>query len=288
MGKLSACLAIALAACGSSNAKKPDAQIVVPDAPPDAKVFMDAPIDAPPVFDLACQGNTTYPNASANITISGTAYQVDVMGLTPSITPLADAKVDACDPATDCSSPLATSTSDASGAYSDGPIATTNMMHLGVYLKITPPPAGMGSGSGSGSTDEPVLEYPGEDLTADFMGAPIFTLTPGAVAALGIAGCTLTGTNTIMGVAVTDCSNTPITDSQNTTITLKQGGTTVTGTTTINLGQFTSMAKGTYLICNVPSGTINVSATYKGMSFLAHDVTTAFQTITATQVRPGV
>jgi hypothetical protein len=281
MGKLSACLAIALAACGSSNSKPADAPpIVVPDAAPDAKVFQDAPIDAPPVFDLACVGNSTYPAAAANVTISGTAYQVDVSGITPSMTPLAGAKVEACQG--NCAGPnsLATATSDSSGGYSDGPIATGGT-HLAVYLKITPP---------MGSTDEPVLEYPGEDLTADFMGAPVFTLTPGALTALmTFAGCTVSAGNTILGVAVTDCSNTPITDSANVMLSIKNNGSDVTGTTTINLGQFTAMAKGTYLVCNVPASTaLSVGATYKGMTFLAHDVTSVANEITATQVRPGV
>ncbi len=281
MGKVSACLVVALAACGSSKAK-PDAMIVVHDAPPDMKIFNDAPIDAPPTFDLSCLGNMTYPTAAANVTVSGSAQQVDVQGVTPSITPLVGATVDACQNACTGKDKLATSTTDSTGAYSDGPISTgTTPTHIPVYLKITPP---------SGSTDEPVREYPGEDLTADFMGAPVFTLTPGALSALmTFAGCTVTTGNTIMGVLVTDCSNKPITDSANVTLSIMQGGSPVTGTTTINLGQFTAMAKGTYLVCNVPASTAtNVGATYKGMTFLAHDVVTAAGEITAAQVRPGV
>src|SRR5262245_44579870 len=119
MGKLSACLVVALAACGSSK-HNPDAMIVVHDSPPDMKIFMDAPIDAPPVVDLACLGNTTYPSASANVTVSGSAQQVDVQGITPMITPLVGATVDACQGT--CATPLATSTTDMNGAYSDGPI----------------------------------------------------------------------------------------------------------------------------------------------------------------------
>ncbi len=285
MGKLSACLAIALAACGSSNSgKKPDAQIIVPDAPPDAKVFNDAPIDAPPTFNLACLGNTTYPAAAANVTISGTAYQVDVSStLQPSITPYAGATVDACQGNCVGQNKLATSTADTNGAYSDGPIATGGT-HIPVYLQISHP---------TGSTNQTVLEYPGEDLTADFMGAPVFALTPGALSALmTFAGCTVTAGNTILGVAVTDCSNAPITDTTNVMLSIKNNGTAVTGTTTIDLGSFPgvpAMAKGTFLVCNVPASTaLNVGATYKGMAFMAHDVTTAAGTITATQVRPGV
>jgi hypothetical protein len=283
MGKLAVCLFVALAACGSSKSNKPDAKIVLIDSAPDSKVFQDAPPDAAPTFNLACLGNTTYPAAAANVTVSGTANQVDVQGLSPSITALAGATVDACQGDCKNSNKLATSTTSATGTYSDGPIATGGT-HIPVYLKITPP---------NNSTDEPVLEYPGEDLTANFMGAPIFTLTPGALTALQtFAGCTVSSGNTIVGVVVTDCSNAPITDSANVALTIKQGGTAVTGTTTIDLGSIPGVpanAKGTYLVCNVPaSSATNVGASYKSMAFLAHDVVTATGEITATQVRPGV
>ncbi len=284
MGKLSACLVLALAACGSSNSKKPpDAQIVVPDAPPDAKVFLDAAIDAPPVFNLACLGNTTYPTAAANITVSGTANEVTVSGAQPMFTPMSGATVDVCQG--NCSgngagnANLKSTTTDSAGAFSDGPFPTGGT-HIAVYLRLTAAPPNTNG-------DKVVLEYPGEDLTADFSGVPMFTLSTSALGLLQIGGCTQDPTKGLVAVAVTDCSNTPISDSANVVLSIKQGSTAV-GDAPINIGQFVTQAKGTYLICNVPAGTTTVGATYKGMTFMAHDVNSVADEITATQVRPGV
>ncbi len=284
MGKLSVCLAIALAACGSSSSKPPDAHIVVPDAAPDAKVFMDAPIDAPPVFDFTCTTNAAPTTATAMVTISGTVNEVGISGMTPTFTPLQGATVDACTGNCVGQNKLAPSaTTDATGAFSDGPI-TTNGTPLTAYLKMTPP---------SGNSDPVVLEYPAEPVTADLSGIPMFTITSGLMNDLGIVGCTQTTTQGMLAVLLTDCSNKPITDTKNTTLIIKQNGTDITSSlTVVNLGQFTAQAAGTYLICKVPANaTTNVGATYTltmTTTFLAHDVATVVGDITATQVRPGV
>src|SRR5689334_14502090 len=96
MGKLNACLLLAtLAACGSDNtAKKPDAPN--PDAAIDAKVFMDAPIDAPPMFDFSCTTTPAPTTADDPVTISGTATEISASGIMPTFTMLSGATVDGC------------------------------------------------------------------------------------------------------------------------------------------------------------------------------------------------
>lgn len=281
MGKLRACLVIgivAVAACGSSSGKKTvDAQ--TPDSAPDAKVFLDAMVDAPPMFDFSCSGNSAPTTADAMVTISGTATEVGVNGNTPSFSPLVGATADACKG--NCTGPnkLATATTDAQGAFSDGPITTGGTPLIGDYLKLTPP---------NGSMDKSVLEYPAEPVTTNLMNIPLFTLTPQAVTLLGFVGCQQDFTTKgMLAVLVTDCTNKPINDSANITITVMQNGTALT-VTPIDLGAVSQMAAGTFLICNVPANaTTTVGATYKTMTLLAHDVNVAVNTITASQIRPG-
>lgn len=279
MGNLRACSAIALlalAACGSDHAKDIDASIKIADAPPDMKVFEDAP---PPMFDFSCMGNAAPTTATATVTLSGTVRQVSINGTTPSIDPLANATVDACDAATaTCTgqSKLGTATSDAMGDFSIAPIST-NMMPLDAYLQMT----------AQGSRT--VLTYPASPFVADQGNIPMLTFTPEAIAALQFLGCTQNDAlNGMVGVAVTDCANMPITDAANLTITIKQGGSPVTGTTVINLGMLQQQAAGVYIVCNVPEdASTEVGATYKTMALRAHNVKVVKATTTATILRPG-
>lgn len=292
MGKLRACIIIASAAlatfvaCGSSDKKPVDALIIVPDAPPDAKVWMDAPPDAAPVFDLACLGSAAPTTTTAlTITVSGSATEVSLNGTTPQFAPLAGATVDGCVlGAANCNggNQLGTSTTGSDGSFSIGPFPT-NGSAVAAYLHLTPP-----SGSASGSGDKAILEYPAEPLTADFSGVPLITFAPSALTALAFLGCNQTfATKGMMAVLVTDCSNRPISDSANTVVAITQGGSAV-GDAPIDLGNLNAMAAGTYLICNVPpSAMTHVAVTYKSMAFRTNDVNVVTQTITAAQIRPG-
>jgi hypothetical protein len=275
MGNVRLYFVVALAACGSSK-HNPDAMIVVHDAPPDMKIFMDAPIDAPPSFDLSCLGNTTEPSTAANITVTGNVTEVGA-GIPPTFMPLVGATVDVClGNCTGTTNNPATGTTDSSGNFSDGPWATGSTPQ-DVYLRLTH------------TGDRTVMEYPGEPLTGDFSGVPMFTIADAAVGNLALVGCTQNDMNNGMAaIAVTDCMNKPITDTANLTLTITQSGSPV-GDTPISLGGVQANFKGTYLVCNVPpSTTTTVGATYKGMTFRSHDVNVVKATTTGAQVRPGI
>src|SRR5262245_64688298 len=109
MGNLRSCFAVALlalAACGSNN-EKVDAPIIVIDAPPDAKVWMDAPPG--PMYDLSCLGGTPPTTAADPITIGGSTQSLSMGGA------MAVANVDVAVFKNGVTNALATVTSDAAG-----------------------------------------------------------------------------------------------------------------------------------------------------------------------------
>src|SRR4051812_346163 len=83
-----------LMACGSSNTTPIDA--VIDGTAVDAKIFLDAPADAAPVYDFSCAGATSPTTSTDPITISGVVTEVGLNGTTPTITPLVGAAVAAC------------------------------------------------------------------------------------------------------------------------------------------------------------------------------------------------
>ena len=273
MGKLRACLASALvlAACGDSNKGQPDAPVHI-DAAIDTPI--DMPVDMGPTFDFSCMGNPAPTTADAMVTISGTATEVSIQGMAPSIAPLADAAVVACKG--DClgQNRLATATSDMNGAFTLGPIATGGTPLPG-YVNMTH------------ANDRTVFAYPATPVTTNVVGVPVLTFTPAVVQALALVGCTQSDANGMLGIVATDCAETRITDSTNIALSVKQNGTDVAGTTTIDAGQLSNMAAGLFIVCNVPPGTTNVGAAYRGTGMLAHDVEVTAGTTTETQVRPG-
>jgi hypothetical protein len=281
MGNLRACFVIAslalAAACGSDSAK-PDASIKIIDASPDSpKVWEDAPPG--PNYDFSCMGNTAPTTATADITLSGTAQRVGLGGATA----LADATLKACkaDAAT-CSGQDqygTTATSATDGSWSIGPFASGGTPVNG-YVSMT------------AANTRPTLMFPPSPLAADLGMIPILGFDPQLISLLGQAGCTQDdAANGIVTLLITDCAMTPIDGGASTTISVKQGGTEVTGTTVIDLGQLSAQAAGTYLVCNVPenAGTTVTTggATYNGMMLRAHDVKVVKATTTITILRPG-
>jgi hypothetical protein len=281
MGKLHACFVVAvsaLAACGDDggNAK---ADAGMPDSGPDAKVFMDAP---PPMFDFSCAGNAAPTTATANVTLTGDVTRISVNGITPMFNALGGATLKACRAGTNCSGQdeLDMDTSMNDGSFTLGPIATTGVP-LDAYISMT------------ATNSRPTYTYPAQPFVADQGNIPILTFDPALIANLGLLGCTQNDTgNGIVGLAVTDCADAPITESQDITLTVKQNGAAVSGTSLIDLGTLDARAAGTFLICNVPANagttTTEVGGTYKTtMQLRAHNVKVVAGATTGTILRPG-
>jgi hypothetical protein len=92
----------------------------------------------------------------------------------------------------------------------------------------------------------------------------------------------------IVGLALVDCAGMPITDSGNVMLSVKQSGTAVAGTTTLDAGTLNQAAAGTFLVCGVPAAAATeVSATYMGHTFVAHSMKTVAGTTSATILVPG-
>jgi hypothetical protein len=279
MGKLSLTfVAVGVAACSSNNNNTVDAHIVVPpdtqpiDAP---KVFLDAP---PLNYDFTCLGNAAPTTAAASITVSGIVTQVDLQGMTPSITPLDGATLDGCKAgAANCTAAgnhYGTEvTSAGGGLFSIGPF-DTGTTPVDMYVSMT------------NTGDRPGRVYPAGPLAADLPNMPVLTFTTGAFAALGGLEGQMAANGTI-GLLIADCTNTPIADPTNVTLSIKQNGSPVAGTTTLDASSLSAMAAGLYVVFNVPPGDTEVGATYKGMTLRAHTVTVVQATDSETIVRPG-
>jgi hypothetical protein len=278
MGNLRACLAVAvfgLGACGDDggSAKQIDASIDSPS--PDAKIFMDA---APPTFDFTCSSNTTAPTtATAMVTLGGTVQGLTVSGLNPSIGPVDAAALKACDAtAANCTGQNSdgNGASDAQGNWSIANI-TTGSTPLNDYVEMTK--------TGWRTT----YTYPASPFVADQTNIPVLTFDSLAESALsGFFSCDTS--QALIGLALVDCMDNPVTDTANVTITVKQNGTTVTGLAVKDLGLLQPEAAGTFLVCGVPANAATeISAVYKTTNFLAHSVKTVTGTTTATILRPG-
>jgi hypothetical protein len=277
MSKLSACLSVgilALAACGDDGGTVSDAAIDQQSI--DAKVFMDAP---PPMFDFTCSTNTTPPTVTAaNITLSGTVQGVTVNGATPSIGAVSGAAVTACvNGAANCTMPAnkdGNDTSDAQGAWSIGPF-TTGGAPQDDFVQMTA--AGWRT----------VYTYPDSPFVGDQANIPMLTFDTAAEGLLSsFLSCNTS--QALVGLAVVDCAGAPITDTGNVMITLKQGGSPVTGTTTIDAGTLFAAAAGSFIVCGVPANAATeVSATYLGHQLLAHNVKTVAGDTSATILVPG-
>lgn len=272
-------LFVVLAGCGNGGGATVDAPIVIVDAPPDAKEWLDAP---PPMFDFSCANNPAPATAPAQITIGGTVTRVEFTG-TLMINPLDGASLRACRApgAPNCSTSGnqfgSTVTSGNGGMYSIGPFATSGQP-VDAYLEMTE------------STSRTTFVYPDQPFSADSPMTPVLTFTPQVIGALSLLpnGCTQSATAGMIGLGVVDCANTPISDTANLMISVKQGGNEVQGTTVIDLGAVNGQAAGLFLICNVPpNNTTTIGASWSGMQLRAHDVKIVAGTTTQTLLRPG-
>ncbi|HEX5060861.1 MAG TPA: hypothetical protein VFV99_15950 [Kofleriaceae bacterium] len=270
-------LFVALAGCGGGGSGNVDAPLTIVDAPPDAKVWLDAP---PPEFDFSCMTNPPPTTANANITGSGTIRRIEFNG-SIMFNPLDGASVRVCKApgAPDCNT---------TGNQLGSTVTTAN----GGLWSITFPSGGQPADvyvEMTEATSRTTFAFPDQPLTMDAM-ADLLTFTPQVIAALSLVpnGCTQSAGNALIGLAVIDCANQPIADTANLTLSIKQGGNEVTGTTTMDLGAVNGAAAGLFLICNVPPNNVTtVGASWKGMALRPHDVKTVAGTTSQTIVRPG-
>ena len=277
MENLRTCFVVAvgaLAACGGSNVAV-DAHII--DSSADAKVFMDAPIDSPPVYDFSCIGVAPPTTGDDPVAVSGLAQEISASG----IAALATNPVTACK--LNCTggvNQLATATTDSTGAFTLTGIATGGNA-LDAYVKVAK------------SGDRTTLVFPYAPFVKDLANMPalIFTTAAFDFAVQFLASNNQDAGNGTLALAVVDCANTPITDTNNITLTVKQGATDVPNTTTIDLGLLAAQVRGTFVVFNVPpSVATEVNAAYMGTTlrtFRPHAVRVEAATTTETLVRPG-
>jgi hypothetical protein len=277
MSKLSACLSVgilALAACGDDGGNTVS-DAAIDQQTIDAKVWMDAP---PPTFDFTCETNKTPPTTTAaNITLSGTVQGVTVTGFNPMFGPVSGETVTACvSGAANCTMMAnkdGSDTTDAQGAWSIGPF-TTGGTPQNDFIELV--------ASGWRTT----YTYPDSPFVGNASNIPMLTFNSSAESLLGVLNCNTAPA--IVGLALVDCAGMPITDTGNVMLSLKQGGTAVAGTTTIDLGTISAMAAGSFLICGVPdNAATEVSATYLTHTFVAHSVKTVAGTTSETLLVPG-
>ncbi|MGE0546661.1 MAG: hypothetical protein AB7R00_06375 [Kofleriaceae bacterium] len=264
-------LVLPVAACGSEKNPGIDAPTqIIEDAPPDTKM-----IDAGPVYDFTCLGNSAPTDGTKTVTLSGLVRALDVMGIPPmpSIGPLEDAEVEVCVGNCEDDNQLGTSNTMADGTFTTDAIATQGSPpSLDAYLRL--------SKTGHRTT----TIHPASPFTMDVADIPAVLLTPTAFG----AGELLLGvdqndtTNGLLALGVTDCANTPIPDA---TVTVTQGGNAVGQV--IDAGGLGAMYGGAYLVYNVPEGATEVGAMYNGMTLRTHTINVLKAQTAATQIRPG-
>ncbi len=277
MGNLRAVVTIAsicfAAACGddggSSTIDAPkiiDAPIVV-DGPPDAYV-PDAPN-----YDFSCYQNAAPTTATATVQVTGLAQEITFAGgfsLIPSTNVTIKACKGNCNGANDLGDSAATGTS---GMYTSAS-ATTGGVPLDAYLIATKP--------GDFRTNN---IYPASPLTKNEAGVPVIMLTNTQIGLLGMAGIDQNDGNGMFAVLATDCATPPV-PVAGAVVTVTQNG-TMAGDAPQDLGAIVPQAAGVYAITNVLPGATTVSASYNGMTFRAHVVSSIANQITTTQVKPG-
>jgi hypothetical protein len=279
MGNLRACFAVAtlaLVACGSDHAAV-DASIKIIDAPPpDMKVFEDAP---PATYDLSCLNNPAPTTATDPITIAGTTAELSQSG-----NAIPNVAVDVFKTGTTAA--LATVTSDATGAFATGNIATATTPIDGYVRAVAPL---------DGTTGEPVYRttylYPPSVVATSLTDVPVLLLSVATFGQLSGGGQNDTA-NGALFFAVTDCNLTAQSLIAEATVKVQRNGADVGQI--ISLGSFIPQLAGTFVALNVPDGPATITASYNGMAFPAQNVaafkkptgTGAVGTVTVTVVRP--
>jgi hypothetical protein len=279
MGKHHVCLVVALAACGSSDKKPIDALIIVPDVAIDAKVFNDAPIDAPPMLDFSCLGVTPPTTATDPVTVSGTTQTYSQSGASPVVSVTINSYKSSA-PATSIDQVTSNATT---GDFTTGNLDVGNTaMPVDGFLKATK------------ATYRTSYLFPAYPLAAAVTMIPVFLVddtTFGLITSQLVFNVTQDDTaNGVIVAAVTDCANNPISGA---TLKVQQSAADVGDQH--DLSTLSAQAAGVFIVFNVPDGATQVWATYNNMTFPTHTVLAhkkptgsgAEGTITLSFVRPG-
>jgi hypothetical protein len=275
MGKLSACFAVAtlaLAACGSDNAKTDAGIKIIDSAPPDMKVWMDAPPG--PDYDLTCLNAAPPTTATDPITIAGTTQSLSMNGGSE----VADATVDVFKNGT--AAAVATVTSNATGDFTTGNIATGGTP-LNGHIRA------------SKAAYRTTYMYPPTVVAASITGVPVVMFSNAAfMQVTQFLGAQDDDNNGVLLFAITDCNTTEQTLIAESTVTVQQNGADVG--TKLGLGVADQSLEGIFIVTNVPDGDTQIAANYNGMAFPVRTVraykkptATSEGTLTFTAIRPG-
>ncbi len=275
---------LALAACGEDHAK-PDAQIVIQDAPPiDMQVFEDAP---PPNYDFTCFGMAEPTTADDPITLSGNTVELGQGGTTP----VANVAVDVFDNGS--ATAIGTATSDATGAFTTGDI-TTGAVPIDGYVRAQEPAPNLEDPT-SVPAHRTTFMYPASPVAASMANVPVLMMSNATFDQIaGFLGGQDDTTNGALFFVVTDCSDistqTLVGDA---TVHVQQDGMDVGNL--VGLDVLDPSLAGTYVVLNVPDGETQITASYDGMDYPTRTVVAhkkpagdnAVGTLTFTIVRPG-
>lgn len=255
---------LSAAACGgddkNSDGTGDGASIDAPVAV-DAKAIDAAP-DSPTIdaaeesYDFTCAANPAPTTAPATITVSGTTEELTFNGLVP--LGATTVKVVGSNGAT-----LSSLVTGDTGVYTTDAITTGGTPFTG-SLSATH------ADRGADMFRRTAL-FPPTALNASATGINTFLVTAGNFALLGnFAGQTQDDTvNGAIVVAVFDCAGAQM---SGVTLSIKQNGVDVGSV--FDLGVVSPMAKGLYLVYNVPPGNTVVGASYFAHTLLAHTVVT--------------
>lgn len=235
-----------------------------PDATPTPDA-MPAPDADPSAY--ACLGQPLPTTAIDPLAVSGSVYTIGLGGQSP----IAGANIQAFATGT-TTSPLASTTSAASGAYSMNTVTGGNP--LNAYVKAV----------ATSYLDTYLI--PPWPLTAGFDNASVIMLSGSTLGLLAqLTGATQSMSNGFVALVVLDCNNDPV------------AGATVTVTGTHGAIKYMSSnfpsgsatatdVDGIAFIFDVAPGTVTVDASVNGMSLREHSVNVIANTLTATVVTP--
>jgi hypothetical protein len=239
-----------LTACGGGGEAKPDARIVVVDAPvinpPDAAPLSPDATD----YDFSCTNTTAPTTAPAMIAIGGTTQQLSMNGPQP----LASVTIDTF--AMGTPDRLSRVTSDMSGMFSMN--VTTGGVPLDGYVKGVAP------------MYRTTYVFPDAPFAAAQASAPVLMISSANFGVLASQLASVTQNDTTNGalfIVVTDCANKPI---DGVTLSVKKDGVEVGSQ--FDLGALAAQAAGSLFVFNVPDGDVQISGSFDNHTLRSHTI----------------